>query len=98
MVGKDMTNTPKQPECDLTFFLCEKCGKRLIQRRNDGLWVFMFGKREGEPPPVYMEIYGSIRMKCLRRSCSHVNVLSYFPFTTFANRPLSENSDIQPGA
>ena len=63
------------------FVCCEKCGKKLIERQANGLWRFIFGKRkEGESePPVQMEIYGSIRMKCLRRSCGYVNVLNYLP-------------------
>lgn len=56
------------------FIKCEKCGKKLIERKPNGIWVFKFGKGL-----VDIEIYGSIQMKCLRRSCRHLNVLSFFP-------------------
>lgn len=60
------------------FVTCEKCGKKLIERKPNGLWVFKFGKN-GDEPLVHLEIYGSIKMTCLRRSCRHVNVLHFFP-------------------
>lgn len=64
-----------------TFVLCEKCKKRLIERKQNGLWYFCFGKAEsgGEKIPVEMYIHGSIKLKCLRRNCGHWNVLNYFP-------------------
>lgn len=62
------------------FIFCEKCGKKLLTRLPNGLWQFKFGKREGSSEPVVdMEIHGSLRMKCTRRTCKHVNVLHYFP-------------------
>lgn len=61
------------------FYYCEKCGKKLIERKSNGLWKFVFGKRKGEAAVVDIEIHGSIRIKCLRRSCQHVNVLTFFP-------------------
>lgn len=64
------------------FIRCEKCGKILIERRENGLWYFRFGwkKEERLEPYVELEIHGNIRMKCLRRSCGHWNVLNYLPF------------------
>ena len=59
--------------------LCEKCQKKLLERLPNGIWKFQFGKREGSVPVVDMEIQGSIRMQCLRRSCRHINVLNFFP-------------------
>jgi len=61
------------------FMVCEKCGKKLIERLPNGLWRFRFGKREGSLPVVDMEIQGSIKMVCLKRSCRHINILNYFP-------------------
>jgi hypothetical protein len=67
-----------------TFITCEKCGKKLIERKSNGLWYFLFGKRfdkdgiEG-PPPVEIYVQGSLRMRCLRRTCGHWNYLHYFP-------------------
>jgi len=64
-----------------SFVCCEKCGKRLIERLPNGLFRFEFGRdldRPGEPP-VEIEIYGSIRIKCLRRTCGHINIIDFFP-------------------
>jgi len=63
----------------MSMVKCEVCGKKLIERAKNGLWMFKFGKREGCPPVVEMEVHGSIRIKCLRRSCQHINTLNFFP-------------------
>ena len=63
----------------MMFIVCEKCGKKLIERLPNGMWRFKFGKREGGKPVVDMEIHGSVKMLCLKRSCDHINVLNYFP-------------------
>ena len=78
------------------FVRCELCGKILIERKANGLWSFSFGRpvaedRENPSPleqiaPVRMFVHGSIRMKCLRKSCrlknpDHWNVLNFFPNT-----------------
>lgn len=62
-------------------YKCEKCGKKLIERRPDGLWHFVFGKpKEGSDfVPVELYIMGNIRIKCMRRTCGHWQVLNYFP-------------------
>lgn len=68
------------------FFLkCEKCGKKLIERRGDGLLHFVFGKKKDADGnhypycPVDILIHGSIRIKCLSRACSHTTTFNYFP-------------------
>jgi hypothetical protein len=70
------------------FFRCSICGKLLIERLPNGLWHFVFGKRPDEKGdfifPVEMMIHGSVRMRCLRRSCrvkhpEHWNTLNFFP-------------------
>lgn len=61
------------------FVVCVKCGKRLISKRQDGLWYFCFGKSMDGNTPVEMYIFGSIRIKCIRKSCGHWNDLSHFP-------------------
>lgn len=73
------------------FCYCEKCNKKLIERLPNGLWKFVFGKKaeSAKTPPVYMVIHGSIKMKCIRRSCGHWNVFNYFPSS---NRLKTENS------
>jgi len=63
-----------------TFIYCEKCGKKLIERLPNGMWHFLFGKRNTNgPSPVEMYIHGSVRIKCIRRTCGHWNTLNYFP-------------------
>jgi len=64
------------------FVLCEKCGKKLIERLPNGLYHFLFGRSVGTPggPVVDITIHGNLKIKCLRRSCQHVNILNYFPF------------------
>lgn len=56
------------------FVFCEKCGKRLIEKRSDGLLYFKFGK-SFSGTPVEILIQGPIRMKCLRRRCNYWNVI-----------------------
>ena len=69
-----------------SFRVCEKCGKKLIQRLSNGMWSFQFGRKvpkEGECTDNYVlvEIYfhGSLKMKCLNRVCSHWNIFHFFP-------------------
>ena len=60
-----------------TFIHCEKCGKRLIERMPNGLFKFSFG---GFPdPPVELYVAGSIKMKCIRKSCQHWNEVTFLP-------------------
>jgi hypothetical protein len=76
------------------FIRCELCGKILIERMPNGLWSFSFGRPapenyENPTPiekiaPVRMLIHGSVKIKCLRKSCrlrnpDHWNVLNFFP-------------------
>lgn len=58
---------------------CTVCGKKLLERLPSGVWKFQFGKRLGSVPVVDIEIQGSLKMQCLRRSCKHINILNYFP-------------------
>jgi hypothetical protein len=68
-----------------SFRVCEKCGKRIIERLPNGLFVFEFGRKsktEGgfeEYAPVEIQIHGSVRIKCLSRLCNHWNIFHYFP-------------------
>lgn len=64
------------------FVTCEKCGKKLIERKKNGIWHFIFGKSVDNGAnfvPVEMFIQGNIKMRCLRRSCNHWQTLNYFP-------------------
>ena len=59
---------------------CEKCGKKLLIREDNGLWHFAFGRYGSQNIPVVdMEIHGSIKMICLRKSCRHTNTFDFFP-------------------
>jgi len=74
------------------FISCPDCGKRLIERKNNGLWHFIFGKPGGNGNtfiPVEMFIQGNLKIKCLRRSCGKWLVLNYFP-TVFQSEDVSE--------
>jgi hypothetical protein len=70
------------------------CQKKLIERLPNGLWRFAFGRQKkevdelGEPIPFDKELYepavvllirGSLKMKCLRKTCSHEQILPFFP-------------------
>jgi len=69
-----------------SFYRCSKCGKKLIERKQNGIWRFLFGKNPDRSNivPVCMEIYGSVKMKCIRRSCrekypDHWNEFNFLP-------------------
>ena len=70
------------------FLYCAVCGKRVLERKQNGLFKFVFGRNQNDTgnPPVEMFIHGSIKMRCLRRSCrgehpDHWNVFNFFPHT-----------------
>lgn len=69
-----------------SFRYCQKCNKKLIERMPSGMWRFQFGRKfndNGEPideyVPVDIFIHGSLKIKCLKKSCGHWNVFHYFP-------------------
>ena len=71
------------------FVNCKLCGKRLIERLPNGLWRFCFGKNKDQEfsfIPIEMVIYGSLKMRCIRKECrrknpDYWNALHYFPAT-----------------
>ena len=86
------------------FLYCEECGKRVLERMPNGLFKFVFGRNQNDPgkPPVELFVHGSIKMRCLRRSCrtehpDHWNIFNFFPhsFTKGAlnNRKSSEGEE-----
>ena len=78
------------------FVVCSKCGKKLIERKRNGLWHFLFGKpgsNGGGFVPVEMFIQGNVKIKCLRRTCQHWNVLNYFPNVLQSEGLSSESPD-----
>lgn len=64
-----------------SFIVCTRCGKKLIERKANGILHFVFGKPgEGiSAAPVEMYIQGNLKIKCLRRTCQHWQVISYLP-------------------
>ncbi len=64
------------------FIYCEKCGKKLLERQPNGIWHFKFGKIPGKTETIVdILFHGSLKFKCTRRSCGHVNTLNFFPDT-----------------
>ena len=69
-----MSNIPNTRQ----FVNCEICGKRLIEKRQN-IWYFSFGKSVLKPSaPVEIYIFGTIKIKCLRKNCNHWNVFNCF--------------------
>jgi len=63
-----------------SFIYCEKCGKKLLERKPKGVWHFRFGKIPGRNETIVdILFYGSLMFKCTRRSCGYVNTLNFFP-------------------
>ena len=62
-----------------TWIACSNCGKKLLKRRSNGMFIFKFGKNQQGGDVVHIEVMGSIRVKCFRASCQHVNELLFFP-------------------
>ena len=82
------------------YINCEKCKRRLIERKPNGIWRFKFGFQrtpEGDiikfDPVINMHIHGSIKMKCFRKDCRHVNILNHVPFREdFEKEPSQDGS------
>ena len=76
----------------MSYIRCSRCKKVLIERLPNGLWRFKFGRIDGsvDNSIVDMEIHGSVKIKCLRKSCRQVNVFNFFP--TVSNE-LSERKN-----
>jgi hypothetical protein len=65
-----------------SFVYCEKCGKKLLERKPNGVWRFRFGRIQGKDETIVdILFYGSLLFKCTRRTCGHVNKLNFFPGT-----------------
>lgn len=77
------------------FIACSKCGKRLIERKKNGLFHFLFGKPSKDGSdfiPVEMFIQGNVKIKCLRRTCGYWNILTYLPLA-FQSEDVSESAN-----
>ena len=68
----------------------------MIERLPNGLWKFVFGsdKEQVREPPVEMMIYGSIKMRCIRKTCRAWNTFHFFPHPHIFN--LSEDEKEKP--
>lgn len=63
-----------------SFRYCDNCGKKLIERLPNGIWVFCFGKKRNDRYiPVELLIHGSLKIKCLAKDCQSWNIFNYFP-------------------
>jgi len=77
---------------------CSLCGKVLLERQANGLWRFIFGRDKIHGFAVVdIQIYGSIKMRCLRRRCraehpNHWNVFNFFPNQEFPQSALPNQS------
>lgn len=77
------------------FLRCEKCKKKMIKRLPNGMLRFEFGAlRANGKRPVVMEIFGSIKMQCLREDCMHMNVFTFFPPPTFEGKKNDTGNNI----
>lgn len=61
------------------WVLCENCGKKLLKRKPNGVFVFKFGRNHEQRDVVHIEVMGSMKVKCFRSSCEHMNVIQFFP-------------------
>jgi len=68
-------------------YVCTLCGKKLIERKRSGIWHFAFGRDSDHPErtPVEMKIFGSLKMRCIRRTCrdkhpDHWNIFEHLSF------------------
>lgn len=56
-----------------SWVFCERCQKKLAKRLPDGRIEFVFGQRQDGEPKVVMLVDGTVRLKCLRYRCGHIN-------------------------
>lgn len=86
-----------------SFMVCEKCGKRVIERQPNGMFHFIFGKKKDKDGnllmfcPVEIFIHGSIKIRCLSRTCGHWNTYNYFPFSEQQLAPAEAPSYLKGG-
>lgn len=69
----------KKDKSSGSWIHCEKCGKRLIRRMANGIFVFKFGRNSQGDDVVHIQIFGSIRIQCIRDRCRHINEINFFP-------------------
>lgn len=66
---------------DKNFYKCTKCGKINIERMENGLFRFIFGKKKNSirRSPVEMIIHGNIKMRCIRCTCDEWLIFNLLP-------------------
>ncbi len=62
-----------------SWIYCEKCNKKLLKRKSNGVFVFKFGRTQEQQNMIDLEIFGSIKMKCFRKTCGYINIINLFP-------------------
>ena len=74
------------------FIHCAHCKGPLVEILPSGAWYFRFGKKsEANPEPmVEMQIHGTVKMKCWRRTCGKTTVLNFF-----GNQPIGDSQNFK---
>ena len=77
------------------FYYCRVCGKKMIERMPNGLWKFVFGsdREQMREPPVEIMIYGSVKMRCIRKTCRKWNTFHFFPHPHIFNPSIDEEEE-----
>ena len=63
-----------------SWYVCQYCGKKILRRKPNGLFVFKFGRNNNGENVVEMEIFGSVKIRCFRDNCRAWNQFDFFPF------------------
>ena len=74
-----MVETNKSLKESKGWVRCSECGKKLIRRKANGVFDFKFGRNGQGEDVIHIQIFGSIRMQCIRDSCRHINEFNFFP-------------------
>lgn len=61
------------------WIYCEHCGKKLLRRKPNGIFVLKFGRGNDGESVIEVEIHGSIKIRCFRKECRQYNIINYFP-------------------
>lgn len=98
---------------DRGFLVCPKCKKKILRRRPNGLFSFAFGQWAGKDtiivdgkeialgPTVQIEVFGSLKMRCIRKSCREKHpdfwiVFNFFPEEDLETEGQSARAEVQP--
>lgn len=100
---------------DKGFLICPKCKKKMLRRRPNGLFSFAFGQWAGKDivivdgkevslgPTVQIEVFGSLKMRCIRKSCREKHPDFWITFDFFPSNEerikiesQSAKAEVQP--